>query len=93
MNDDIRARLGDLEDRARAITGKFEIVHLSASRYGWKTSCSITDIQRKAPDEYFPSPAEALDAIERQISSVEDRDGNLARTLGIDVPVLGTVAA
>lgn len=87
---EIRTRLGNLEDRLQAaIGGRFAMVHIFASRYGWKASWSVTELGR-APDAYFPTPSAALDHVERIISAYEDRDGNLARTLGIDVPILGT---
>lgn len=81
---DIRTRLGNLEDRLRAaLGGRFAMIHLFASRYGWKASWSATELGR-APDAYFPTPELALDHAERVVSAFEDRDGNLARTLGIE---------
>lgn len=85
MTDPIRSRLSELEARAKAIDGDFAMVHLFASKYGWKASCSITAIQRCLPDEYFPTAGEALDFFERTITAYEDRDGALARTLGVGV--------
>lgn len=86
MTDNIRTRLGELEDRLskQVLAGRFVMVHLFASRYGWKTSCSVPEVQRRAPDEYFPTATAALDFMDRAISAYEDRDGNLARTLGVE---------
>ena len=84
LPDPIRTRLSALEGRAERLNGGFTMVHLYASKYGWKTSCNIAAMVRGMPDEYFPTADAAIDFFEAALNAYEDRDGNLARTLGVE---------
>jgi hypothetical protein len=75
----IPAAIAALEARAKKLD-RWAMPNLVASSAGWSVHCAVL----KAPLFGFGDPFEALDALDAALAKLEDRDGNLARTLGIE---------
>lgn len=67
-----------LQARADKIA-PWSFVHILCGEGGWSASCSNLRINIRE----LADPFEALEAMDRAIAKIEDRDGTLARTLGI----------
>jgi hypothetical protein len=74
----IPAGLAAINKRAEKLV-KYPATHLICSAHGW--SVHLSDLKLALHD--FPDAQSALDAIDDALAKIEDRDGALARTLGI----------
>jgi hypothetical protein len=73
-----QSRLREVERRANEIK-PYSYAHLLCGSTGW--GVMITNL--KIHESEFSTPFAALDALESAMDKIEDRDGALARTLGL----------